>query len=309
MRIGISSCLIGERVRYDGRHKRNSLVVDLLLPNVELIPVCPEVELGMGVPRPPLMLIRGSSGEIRMITRKGGDQDFTEPMIEFAAGVCTERLTGICGYVFKAKSPSCGAGDVPVGDVHNNFDSILSFGLYAQEVRLNMPYLPITDEINLKTPDHVHHFLERAFVYQSWHEKGVMTSKGIKNFNCQFRAHALARSEEFAVELDQIAQDTTGSSLTVAQCYIAALMNGLDSPPTETGHARALRYELDNATTSVSRDIRSKLEIVLCDFEHGTIDRRELRNILERELPEGARSSSYLRSSLRNLSGGSIRKD
>ena len=309
MRIGISSCLIGERVRYDGRHKRNSLVVDLLSPNVELIPVCPEVELGMGVPRPPLMLIRGSSGEIRMIIGDGGDRDFTEQMIEFAAGICSERLTGICGYVFKAKSPSCGVGDVPVSDVHNDHDSSLSFGLYAQEVRHKFPYLPITDEINLRTPDHVHHFLEQAFVYQSWHEKGAMTSKGIKNFNCQILGHALARSEEFAVELDQITQDRTGSSLTVAQCYIASLMNGLDSSPTEAGHARALRYELDNATTSIARDVRSKLEIALCDFEHGTIDRRELRNILDRELPEGTRSSSYLRSSLRNLSGDTIPKD
>ena len=123
VRIGVSSCLLGETVRYDGGHKRSSFLVDGLGAHVEWIPVCPEVDCGMGVPREPVRLVAShvgnaegsaSSGSLRMVGRESG-RDWTQRM---QAAVKT-RLTALSrlelsGYVLKSKSPSCGKEGVPV---------------------------------------------------------------------------------------------------------------------------------------------------------------------------------------------------
>ena len=246
IKIGISGCLIGEKVRYDGGHKRNSMIVESLAAVATLIPICPEVELGMGVPRPPLALVKDMSGDVRMITRDGGSQDFTSRMEQFAVQICNERLSGISGYIFKARSPSCAVGDIPVHNLRGDVVLENSFGLYARSIHQMMPNLPITDEKRLATPADVDHFVERAFVYRAWLRSRVQTEKDLRNFHRQVRSHAAARCETFATELDQLV-DGTGieDSTALVERYIAALMRGLETPVTEAGHVKEFRSELE----------------------------------------------------------------
>ena len=237
IKIGISGCLIGEKVRYDGGHKRNSMIVDSLAPVATLIPICPEVELGMGVPRPPLALVKDMSGDVRMITRDGGNHDFTYRMEQFAVQICIGRLCGISGYIFKARSPSCGVGDVPVHNVCGDVVLENSFGLYARSIHQIMPNLPITDEKRLATPADIDHFVERAFVYRAWLKGQVQTEKVLRNFHRQVRSHAAARCETFATELDQLVDGTEiEDSTALVERYIAALMGGLETPAAQAGH-------------------------------------------------------------------------
>ena len=136
-RVGVSACLLGHEVRYDGGHKRSRAVADLVGPEVDWVPVCPEVEVGMPVPREPVAL---SGPEPRMIGVRSG-ADHTEAMLRFAEARVA-ALGPLDGYVLKSRSPSCGLDDVP--------GSPTGSGLFAAALRRLRPDLPLADELALE---------------------------------------------------------------------------------------------------------------------------------------------------------------
>ena len=144
-RIGVSACLLGEEVRYDGGHKRNVTLIDVIGPQVELVPVCPEVEVGMGTPREPLELVRDERG-LRMITVTTR-VDYTDRMNDWAERRVRElERSGIDGYVLKSGSPSCGLED----------------GLFAHALMALLPALPVIDEKRLENPSARAEFIGRV---------------------------------------------------------------------------------------------------------------------------------------------------
>jgi uncharacterized protein YbbK (DUF523 family) len=180
VRIGVSSCLLGAEVRYDGGHRRSPFLVDGLGAHVEWVPVCPEIECGMGVPREPVRLVSmgsgseegpESSGRLRMVGIESG-RDWTE---EMKASVKTRlRALGrldLSGYVLKSKSPSCGKEGVPVfparemsGEARAGGNHSGS-GLFAAELMRYFPLLPVEDEARLGDRVARRHFLLRVFSY------------------------------------------------------------------------------------------------------------------------------------------------
>ena len=154
VRIGISQCLLGDNVRYDGGHKRDDFLLEALGPHVEWVPVCPEVEIGMGTPREPMRLA-GDPRAPRLVTITSGI-DHTEAMARFSQRRVSElEALNLSGYVFKADSPSCGIGGVPLG-----------VGLFAQAFMAHFPLIPVEDEDHLHDPQAVRSFLERALGYR-----------------------------------------------------------------------------------------------------------------------------------------------
>lgn len=136
-RVGVSACLLGEQVRYDGRHKRSSAVVDLVGPEVDWVAVCPEVEVGMPVPREPVVLTGEQPRMIGAITRT----DHTDAMLRFAEARIA-ALGPLDGYVLKSRSPSCGLEAVP--------GSPTGSGLFAAALRRLRPDLPLVEETALE---------------------------------------------------------------------------------------------------------------------------------------------------------------
>ena len=171
-RIGISACLLGERVRYDGNHKRNNWLVDELGPRVTWIPVCPEVELGLGVPRETIDLIQIHPGDIRLVASQTG-KDLTEAMTRYAADRVTALLAeDLAGYVLKTKSPSCGLTQVVLYDRSGGPDasaqpSRTGRGLFAQALLGRFPELPMVEEHQLATPEGRSDFIERIRRYRA----------------------------------------------------------------------------------------------------------------------------------------------
>lgn len=145
-RLGVSACLLGEAVRYDGGHKRSRAVVDLIGPEVEWVPVCPEVEVGMPVPREPVVLTGAGP---RMVGAVSG-ADHTDAMLRFAEARIA-ALGPLDGYVLKSRSPSCGLDGVP--------GSPTGSGLYATTLRRLRPHLPLAEETGLEDDA-----LRRAFL-------------------------------------------------------------------------------------------------------------------------------------------------
>lgn len=171
IRIGVSACLIGDKVRFDGQDKRNAYVTGVLARVFELVPVCPEVAIGMGVPRPPIHLV----GDPQAPRALGVD----DPSIDVSAALTAHGrrmalvLAGISGYVFKARSPTCGPWQVPI---HNGETSAArGIGLYAREIMRHSPLMPVEEEDGLANPVQRDNFLDRVFAYHRWRQS--QTSK------------------------------------------------------------------------------------------------------------------------------------
>lgn len=151
-RVGISRCLLGDEVRYDGGHKREPRLIETLGDRVELVPVCPEVEVGMGVPREPVQLVRRPNG-VRLLGVTSG-ADWTERMRAWATRRIPElQALGLSGFVLKARSPSCGVHDLP--------------GMFTSTLLEALPDLPVEDEERLRDPEIRARFLARIRAYQA----------------------------------------------------------------------------------------------------------------------------------------------
>lgn len=161
LRIGVSACLLGEEVRYDGGHKRDPLLIELLGPFVEWVPVCPEVEIGLGTPRPAMRLVRIGAGieGVRMITPETG-ADHTADMRKYAEHR-VRQLMGerLAGYVFKADSPSCGMERVKLYPAEGGAPVKEARGLFAETLMRLWPGLPVEEEGRLQD-----RFLRESFV-------------------------------------------------------------------------------------------------------------------------------------------------
>ena len=172
VRIGISSCLLGDEVRFDGGHKRDAPLLEAFAPHVEWVRVCPEVEIGMGVPREPVRLVQ-SGGDLRMIAVHTGT-DHTEAMRAFAARrVQALAAMDLRGYVLKSDSPSCGLHGVKVFDVNGGDAEPIrrGTGLFAAALTSAFPDLPIAEERQLADPASRASFLDRVSAYDRASER------------------------------------------------------------------------------------------------------------------------------------------
>lgn len=159
--VGISQCLLGESVRYDGGHKRHSLIMEELGSQVEWVPVCPEVEMGLPVPRE-AMILTGDPKSPRLMGRDSG-KDYTNEMTEYCRQkVLKLKTDGLDGFIFKKLSPSCGVMSVSTYDDVNSKNSLgTSSGLFAAMVQNLIPSLPIVEESELDSSESIAIFIQR----------------------------------------------------------------------------------------------------------------------------------------------------
>ena len=175
-RVGISRCLLGDEVRYDGGHKRDPVILAAVGREVDWVPVCPEVEVGMGVPREPIHLLRGPDG-VRLVGVQSGS-DWTDRMRAWAQQRVQElRSLQLAGFVLKARSPTCGLRDVPVegsfaaSESSGSLDSVELLdvssgrGMFADMLLKSLPDLPVEDEERLRDSVVRARFLERVRAY------------------------------------------------------------------------------------------------------------------------------------------------
>ena len=141
LKIGVSSCLLGERVRYNGEHKYNQIVIDLFGDRFEAVPVCPELE--MGVPREPVQIVAGNEHLVGVESGK----DWTKAMASFNSKKLEEiAQLNLSGFIFKSHSPSCGLRDIPVYNETGLAQVETTAGLFAQVFMKRFPSLPVIDE-------------------------------------------------------------------------------------------------------------------------------------------------------------------
>lgn len=160
--IGISSCLLGHNVRFDGGHKYNQIIAAQICPQFNCIAICPEYAIGLGVPRKPIHLVKNGK-KLRVLGVENPAREFTESLASYADYIVS-IYPKLCGYVFKARSPSCGVGDVPVFDTAGNQIDKGS-GQYAAQLTLLIPKLPVINETQLSDNKIRQAFLQRVLDY------------------------------------------------------------------------------------------------------------------------------------------------
>jgi uncharacterized protein YbbK (DUF523 family) len=160
-RVGVSACLLGERVRWDGRDKLDRSLADALSDVCEVVPVCPEVELGMGVPREPIQLVRRASAVV--LEGVHSKKDYTQAMSRFAGErIVALAALGLSGYVVKARSPSCGKDDTALHDEKGEPIGMTA-GLFTMVLGAAFPSMPIEDDEKLRDPERRKRFLQAVF--------------------------------------------------------------------------------------------------------------------------------------------------
>lgn len=163
IKIGISTCLIGEKVRYDGGHKHDRYITDTLGQYFEWIPVCPEVEYGLPIPREAMHLI-GNPASPRLVTIRTGI-DHTEGMYKWAENKLKQlEKETLCGFIFKSKSPSSGIGGVKVY-TPSGIPSSSGIGIFGGTFTRYFPLIPVIDDVRLHNPNLRENFVDQVFVY------------------------------------------------------------------------------------------------------------------------------------------------
>jgi uncharacterized protein YbbK (DUF523 family) len=161
-RVGISACLLGEPVRYDGGHKRDACIIDTLSDCFEWLPVCPEAGAGLGVPRPPVRLVTGPNG-LQVLGVDDPALDVTDALKSFSQD-WFEGLSDISGFILKSRSPSCGLYDTPCFDPQG-MERSQGGGLFARLLIERYPRLPLEDENGIHDSQRRQAFIDRVLAY------------------------------------------------------------------------------------------------------------------------------------------------
>lgn len=272
LKLGISSCLHGEEVRFNGAHKRDDLVLGTIGRCVRWVPVCPEVEYGLGVPRETLGL-EGDPENPRLVqtqTRK----DITEGMREWAKfRLATLYRNNLDGFVAKKNSPSCGVFRVKLYD-KNGIPSGASRGIFADELAKAFPLLPTEEEGRLRDPVIRENFIERAFAYHRLKElfKPEATPADLVAFHTAHKLTLMAHHPDRQRELGRLVADagTRPLSELVAE-YGALFMETLGVWVTRGKHTNALTHAFGFVKDFL--DARDKEEVLglIEDYRRGIV--------------------------------------
>ena len=271
IKLGISRCLLGENVRYNGGHQLDRYLADTLGTFVEWVPVCPEVECGLPVPREAMRLV-GDSASPRLVMQRTG-VDHTERMVRWAAGrlraLERERL---CGFVFKINSPSSGMRGVKVYDGSSiRKDGV---GIWAREFMRHFPLLPVEDDGRLQDPGLRENFIERVFVLHRWHAylDGGGSLKGIVEFHTRHKLILMAHSPAALSRLGRLAAAGKGANRnTLRDEYLHEMLDGLKRQATVKQNTNVLYHIVGYFKKVLSADEKAELIEVVTQYHDGLI--------------------------------------
>lgn len=267
IKIGVSTCLLGEHVRHDAGHKRDRFVTEALGRYVTFVPVCPEMGIGLGAPREPIRLVR--QGEAVRLRGVRSETDHTEAMRAFAERTA-DRLTaeGIAGYVFKKDSPSCGLFRVKVYG-RNGSPSREGRGLYAQVLAERLPDLPMEEEGRLNDARLRENFVERVFAYYRLTRflDGPWDLGDLVAFHTAEKMLLLAHHPEGYKTLGRLVAEAKGlPRAEVAAAYRRGFMEALAHLATARRHTNVLQHMAGHLTEHLNRDERAELDEVIRDY-------------------------------------------
>jgi uncharacterized protein YbgA (DUF1722 family)/uncharacterized protein YbbK (DUF523 family) len=294
-RLGVSHCLAGAAVRYDGGDKRDDWIADTLARHVELHPVCPEAEAGLGTPREPMHLARDEAGALRLLANRSG-RDCTPALKAFLARrVPALAATGLDGFVLKAGSPSCGLA-VPVTAA-----AAPSPGLFAAALTAALPDLPVVEEKVLAEDAVREAFCVRLFARARL--RNLLLTAWTPQALCAFHA----REKMLLLAHDRVLYDALGRMVAegrahpreeVARAYAAGFMRALATPASTGNHVNALQHMVGHFKGGLDGPRREAMHAAIERYRAGALARGQvltlLREMADETHADWVREQSYL---------------
>lgn len=224
-RLGVSACLLGKEVRFDGGHKKNTYILTSLTEYIDFVSVCPELEAGFGMPRPAMQL-RKRDEDIRLVFSKNPQTDITQTMRRYSEEK-VDKLSELDGFIFKKDSPSCGVFRVSVVVHDSGMRDKSGTGIFADTFIKKYPLMPVEEEGRLNDAALCENFFERVYAYKRWKEinKNENNVQEFINFHSRHKFMLMARGSEFYQELGRMVAGTTSKNLVERRKkYIARFM-------------------------------------------------------------------------------------
>ncbi|WP_115718718.1 YbgA family protein [Gallaecimonas mangrovi] len=270
--VGVSSCVLGEKVRFDGGHKLSRFIADELGRHFRFVAICPEMAIGMGTPRPTIRLV-GHPDRPRVQGTKDLALDVTDQLNAFTQQTLP-KLANLCGYILCAKSPTCGMERVRVYRENGDGLGKVGVGVYAKALMAFYPNLPVEEDGRLHDPLLRENFVMRVMAYHQWQQlkaKGLTTSD-LMAFHRQHKFLLLAHNQPLYRQLGPlIASASKDDVMAVAEQYIGRFMAALKHPASKKDHANTLMHLQGFFKKVLSGAEKQELASLIDDYRQGLV--------------------------------------
>lgn len=239
--IGISACLVGEKVRFDGSNKPSNFCIHEFGQHVTYKTFCPEVAIGLPIPRPTIRQIK--KADIISVSRSDGTGDVTDALQTYGKKIA-KMTKHLSGYIFCAKSPSCGMERVKVYSPEGNALKSDGVGVFAREIMAANPLLPCEENGRLNDPLIRENFVARVYAYKHWQnlEASGLTKHKLTTFHSQYKYTVMSHDLIAYKQLGQLLARADLPLVDMAEQYIAGLMSALSIKATRKKHANTLAH-------------------------------------------------------------------
>jgi uncharacterized protein YbgA (DUF1722 family)/uncharacterized protein YbbK (DUF523 family) len=269
LKIGISACVAGYKVRFDSGHKKSFFCTEELGKFADFVPVCPEVAVGLPTPRPTIRQI--AHGDVITVSRPDGSGDVTEALKEFGKQtIATQK--DIAGFIFCAKSPTCGMERVKVYHSHGKGSESNGVGVFAEQIMKGNPCLPVEENGRLNDPIIRENFITRIFVYQRWLElrdSGISMHK-LMTFHQAHKYLLMSHHVESYRELGRLLAQPEVNPDELAEEYILGLMTALKVKATRRTHTNTLMHIQGYFKKQLSKEKKEELTNEIHAYREGT---------------------------------------
>ena len=296
--VGISSCLLGEEVRYNGGHKHQRYCTDILSRYFAFNAFCPEVAIGMGVPREPIRLV-GSVSSPKAVGTKSRHMDVTQALLEYAE-VMLPQMEPLCGFIWMKDSPSCGLFNTKVYG-EDGKPPLRRAGLVAGLLRQRLPLLPMEEGGRLNDPGLRENFIARVFLFSQWRQlmaQGI-TPAALVAFHSRQKYWVMSYGQKLYRELGRMVANAGSQPIAdLAESYIQSLMDGTQSPPSRKGHVNVLYHMVGYLRETVPGSIRQDLTQSIEEYRVGqvplAVPMKLMTHYIEHYASEYLKEQSYL---------------
>jgi len=271
--LGISSCLLGNKVRYDGQHKYDNWLVETLGKYVSYVPVCPEVECGLPIPREAMRLVGSADNPLLLTTQTGIDH--TQRMLDWSAKRLQD-LAGkeLCGFVFKSKSPSSGMERVKVYPAKGGAAEKKGVGIFARQFMKAFPLLPVEEEGRLHDPVLRESFIERIFIMQRWLKlrKSKFTPGSLVDFHTRHKLLLMAHNPQLYREMGKlVASVKQHDPEEFARLYLENLMRATSFHATRAKHQNVMQHILGYFKEDLTPAEKAEMLELISNYRSGLL--------------------------------------
>jgi uncharacterized protein YbgA (DUF1722 family)/uncharacterized protein YbbK (DUF523 family) len=271
-KIAVSACLTGAEVRYNGGHKASRLCNQVLTDYFDFVPVCPEVAIGLGIPRQPIRLV-GDPDQPQAVGTLDQQINVTQPLAEYGRKMAAE-LSDICGYIFMQKSPSCGLERVKV--YHTNGAPVDGGGqgIYAQAFCTLHPDLPVEEDGRLNDPVLRENFLTRVFAYSAWQQllQEGLSRRSLTDFHSRYKYLLMAHNPVQYKALGNLLGNMGRTDpKELGPRYFSELMAALKKCATRRTHTNVLQHISGYLKQAISAQDKQEMQHVIGQYRHGIV--------------------------------------